>query len=229
MSSIEKAESGEIAEVSALPPHQALGPSTAQFRKLGNPGPLGLFAFASTTLMLSFINVSARGITVANAVVGMALFVGGLAQFLAGMWEFACANTFGATAFTMFGGFWMSYATILIPGSGIAAAYESNPVEFNNAVGLYLFMWFIITFLLLIGSLRTNIGMVALFFFLTLTFLMLGIGNMVPSTSAATIKAGGALGIITAFIAFYVGTAQLLVRETSWFTLPVGGIPQRLH
>lgn len=52
---------------------------------------------------------------------------------------------------------------------------------------------------------------------------------MVPSTSAATIKAGGALGIITAFIAFYVGTAQLLVRETSWFTLPVGGIPQRLH
>lgn len=117
MSSIEKAESGEIAEVSALPPHQALGPSTAQFRKLGNPGPLyaslsfpslpriiltrdsprGLFAFASTTLMLSFINVSARGITVANAVVGMALFVGGLAQFLAGMWEFACANTFGAT------------------------------------------------------------------------------------------------------------------------------------
>lgn len=49
----------------------------------------------------------------------------------------------------MFGGFWMSYATILIPGSGIAAAYESNPVEFNNAVGLYLFMWFIITFLLL--------------------------------------------------------------------------------
>lgn len=31
-------------------------------------------------------NVSARGVTVPNAVIGMACFVGGLAQFAAGMW-----------------------------------------------------------------------------------------------------------------------------------------------
>lgn len=31
-------------------------------------------------------NVNARGITVPNAVIGMACFVGGLAQFAAGMW-----------------------------------------------------------------------------------------------------------------------------------------------
>lgn len=42
-------------------------------------------------------NVQARGVVTPNVVVGMALFVGGLAQFVAGMWEFACANTFGAT------------------------------------------------------------------------------------------------------------------------------------
>jgi hypothetical protein len=57
----------------------------------------GLFAFASTTLVLSLYNMQARDITVPNVIVGMALFYGGLAQFLAGMWEFATGNTFGAT------------------------------------------------------------------------------------------------------------------------------------
>jgi hypothetical protein len=56
-----------------------------------------LFAFASTTLVLSLYNVHARHIIVPNVVVGMALFFGGLAQFLAGMWEFVACNTFGAT------------------------------------------------------------------------------------------------------------------------------------
>ena len=57
----------------------------------------GLLSFASTTLVLSLINVSTRGVTTPNIVVGMALGVGGLAQLLAGMWEFAAGNTLGAT------------------------------------------------------------------------------------------------------------------------------------
>jgi hypothetical protein len=57
----------------------------------------GLFSFASTTFMLSFYNVSVRGIHHPNVVVGMALFTGGLAQLLAGMWEFPRGNVFGAT------------------------------------------------------------------------------------------------------------------------------------
>jgi len=57
----------------------------------------GLFSFASTTLILSLYNAQARGIHVANAVVGMACFCGGLAQLLAGMWEFPRGNTFGGT------------------------------------------------------------------------------------------------------------------------------------
>jgi len=224
MSHLEKAETGTV---DARSPQEALGPYPSGIRPLGNPGPLGLYGFASTTFILSMYNVSVRGITTPNAVVGMALFVGGLAQFVAGMWEFACANSFGATAFTMYGGFWMSFATLYIPGSGIAAAYTSD-VEFGHAVGIYLMTWFIVTFLLFIASLRRNIGLIALFFFLTLTFLLLGISKFVTTSAEACGKAGGALGIITAFIAFYVGTAQLLVPSESYFRLPLGDIPKRL-
>lgn len=42
----------------------------------------------------------------------------------------------------------MSYATILIPGSGIGAAYAQSS-ELKSALGIYLMAWFIITFLFL--------------------------------------------------------------------------------
>jgi succinate-acetate transporter protein len=42
-------------------------------------------------------------------VYGLALMYGGIAQILAGMWEFRSGNTFGATAFTSYGAFWLSF------------------------------------------------------------------------------------------------------------------------
>jgi len=36
----------------------------------------------------------------------------GVAQVLAGMWEFHVNNLFGATAFTSYGMFWLSFATL---------------------------------------------------------------------------------------------------------------------
>jgi succinate-acetate transporter protein len=189
--------------------------------RIGNPGALGLFSFASTTFILSMYNVQTRGIKEPNAVVGMAAFCGGLAQLLAGMWEFPRGNVFGATAFTSYGAFWMSFATILIPGSGIVAAYKS-PEEFNNALGIYLIAWFMVTFFLLIAALKKNFTFIALFVFLTLTFGVLAAGAF-TGMEHVTI-AGGGLGIVTAFIAFYGALSELLVPEESLFTLPLGRI-----
>ncbi|KAL4063744.1 GPR1/FUN34/yaaH family-domain-containing protein [Scleroderma yunnanense] len=191
--------------------------------KIANPGALGLFSFASTTFILSLYNVNARDVATPNVVLGMAIFCGGLAQLLAGMWEFPRGNTFGATAFTSYGAFWMSYATILIPGSGVAAAYTSKD-EFAQAIGIYLITWFVLTVMLLIGSLRRNVGLIALLFCLALTFLLLAVGAWTGKVSIN--KAGGGVGILTAWIAYYVGLSDLLVKDESWFTLPVGSIKQ---
>jgi uncharacterized protein len=115
-------------------------------------------------------NVNTRGIHAPNVVVGMAVFTGGLLQLLAGMWEFPRGNTFGATgnafplfvyfiapnlfsfpyfaALSSYGAFWMSYATILIPSSGILSAYV-DPQELQNAIGIYLITWFMVTVMLM--------------------------------------------------------------------------------
>lgn len=53
---------------------------------IANPGPLGLSAFALTTMVLSLINMQARGITAPHFVVASAFAYGGLVQLLAGMW-----------------------------------------------------------------------------------------------------------------------------------------------
>jgi succinate-acetate transporter protein len=188
--------------------------------KISNPAALGLFSFASTTLILSLYNIGARGIAAPNLVVGMAVFCGGLAQLLAGMWEFPSGNMFGATAFTSYGAFWMSFATILIPGSGIVTAYTS-PDEFASALGIYLITWFIFTFLLTIVTLRKGVAFIMLFTLLSITFAVLAVGQF--SGKAIIGKAGGYFGVATAIVAYYIGLSQLLASEkNALFSLPLG-------
>ncbi|KAF7419572.1 hypothetical protein PC9H_002163 [Pleurotus ostreatus] len=187
---------------------------------LSNPGPLGLFSFASTTFILSMFNISVRGIPAPNAVVGMAIFCGGLAQLLAGMWEFPRGNTFASTAFTSYGAFWMSYATILIPSSGIIAAYPDTE-SFENAIGIYLSAWMMVTFFFFIVALRKSVAFIVLFGFLTVTFALLAGGALGASTASHT--GGGYMGIFTAFVAYYIGVSEMLTSEKKKiFTLPLG-------
>ncbi|HEY8556984.1 MAG TPA: acetate uptake transporter, partial [Actinomycetes bacterium] len=87
----------------------APSPPAATAETIADPAPLGLAAFALTTFVLSMFNaglVDAKGEPI---VLGLALAYGGAAQLLAGMWEFRKGNTFGATAFSSYGAFWISF------------------------------------------------------------------------------------------------------------------------
>jgi len=199
-------------------------------RVLANPAPLGLFSFASTTFILSLINVQARHVVEPNIVVGMAVACGGLAQLLAGMWEFACGNTFGATAFSSYGAFWIAFALIFIPGTGVIDAYTAptaNPGDLENAVGYFLAAWFIFTFLMFLASLRSSFALASLFFCLTLTFMFLMIGALTVKVKIT--KIGGGFGLLTAAIAYYTAASGLITQQASYFSLPVGDLPKRQY
>ncbi|GAA5832267.1 hypothetical protein JCM3766R1_002358 [Sporobolomyces carnicolor] len=194
-------------------------------RKFANPAPLGLSGFALTTFMLSLINLSARGVTVPNVVVGPAIFYGGVVQFLAGMWEFAEGNTFGATAFTSYGAFWISYAFIVSPWSGIGGAYD-NPQELKNGVAFFLFGFFIFTTILTLATLRASIALFFVFFTVDCTFLMLGLSELGIGNASALQVAGGSFGIVAAFAAWYVAAVSL-INPTGFFNLPVGDLSRK--
>jgi len=199
--------------------------SNPPFRPLGNPAPLGLSAFAATTFVLSLINLGTRNVSTPNIVLGMAFFYGGLCQLLAGMWEFATGNTFGGTALSSYGGFWLSYAVILTPGFNVVGAYSTlaDKRTLDNAIGFYLMAWFIFTFLMLVCTLRTTVAFVFLFFTLDLAFLFLALHVLLDMRALQ--QAGGVFGLLAAFTAWYCALANLLTKENSFFVPPMGVLP----
>jgi succinate-acetate transporter protein len=179
--------------------------------KIENPGPLGLSGFALTTLLLSAVNAGIlKGGGDVLIVIGLAVFYGGIAQFAAGMWEFRSGNTFGATAFTSFGAFWLSFAALLIPGFGIGFGSKAGP-SFNGALAWYLLGWAIFTGIMMLGSFRTNIATAAVFVLLFLTFVLLALGafNNQAFGNGLT-QIGGYLGIATAIVAWYTALAGIM-------------------
>ncbi|KAF3045687.1 hypothetical protein E8E12_011225 [Didymella heteroderae] len=192
-------------------------------RKFANPAPLGLSAFALTTFVLSLINVNTRSIGSPSIVVALAYGYGGLVQLLAGMWEMAVGNTFGATALSSYGGFWLSFAIILTPGgfqieTGLA---EISEATFLNSFGLYLMGC-------LICTLRSTVAFFSLFFTLDMAFLLLGIGylqNDGAHPQGQCIIAGGAFGLMAAFLAWYNALAGIADSSNSFFVIPVAHFP----
>jgi hypothetical protein len=177
-----------------------------------DPGALGLASFATTTFVLSIINTGLVGGGVATAsgvVAALALAVGGIAQFTAGVWEFRTGNTFGATAFCSFGAFWISFWWLLHFG-----AAEIPKTELFSAVGLYLWAWGIFTGYMFIASLRTTGAVAMVLLLLTITFIVLGIGNSALAGTLkltnGTIKLGGWIGLVTAIVAWYTSFAVVI-------------------
>jgi len=195
-----------------------------QFPTIANPAPLGLSAFALTTWLLSMYNVGAwvpsEGPN--QVVMGMAFAYGGIVQLLAGMWEMRIGNTFGALVFSSFGGFWLGTAALFIESFGFLDYYNGTDA-LNNALGVYWFAWTLFTLFLTIAAHRTSIALVALLFFLTLTFLLLTIAQFLVDANVH--QAAGGFGILTACIAWYAGFAALLdKKQQSLFRLPVGDL-----
>jgi len=189
--------------------------------KIANPGPLGLSGFALTTLILSAWNAGIlKGLDVL-IVIGLAVFYGGIAQFAAGMWEFRTGNTFGATAFSSYGAFWLSFAALFVPGFGIIFGAKNGPS--GTALAWYLLGWTIFTGIMMLGSFRTNAATAAVFVLLFLTFLLLTIGafsNQAAGTGLTLI--GGYVGILTALVAWYTAAAGILAAvSANKINLPV--------
>jgi uncharacterized protein len=190
------------------------GAARAVSSPIANPAPLGLAAFALTTFVLSMFNSGLVGAGGEPVVLGLALAYGGLAQLLAGMWEFRTGNTFGATAFTSYGAFWLSFWAFV-------QFFEKDipKADAGHAVGLYLIAWGIFTAYMFVASLRTTAAIALVFLLLAVTFIVLGIGN--AGGHSGIVKAGGWIGLATALAAWYASFAEVTNATFGRTVLPV--------
>jgi uncharacterized protein len=179
-----------------------------------DPGPLGLAGFALTTFVLSMFNAGLVSKAGEPVVLGLALAYGGLAQFAAGMWEFRTGNTFGAVAFTSYGAFWVSFwALVTFFAPAIPAEHA------GAAIGLYLISWGIFTAYMFVASLRTTGAIALVFLLLTITFILLGIGN--SGEHEGMIEVGGWAGLLTAVAAWYASFAAVVNSTFGRAVMPV--------
>jgi succinate-acetate transporter protein len=180
-----------------------------------NPAPLGLCAFGMTTVLLNIHNAGFYEMN--SMILAMGMFYGGIAQVIAGIIEAKKNNTFGLTAFTSYGFFWLSLVGLLVlPKLGLAAAAS------ESAMIAYLSIWGVFTFLLFFGTLRLNRALQFVFASLTILFFLLVAGDI---TGNATVKQlAGYEGIVCGASAIYTGIANLLNEMYGKTVLPIGPV-----
>ncbi len=169
--------------------------------KMANPAPLGLISFGMTTVLLNVHNAGIMPLSI--VIVAMGLMIGGLAQIIAGIMEFKTGNTFGATAFTVYGCFWWSLVAIWV-------FPQPAPADLFS-MGVYLTVWGIFSFFMFIGALtHANITKVV-FGSLVLLFASLAIADFTGSGVIKTIA--GYIGIFCGGSAMYNAIGLILNNE----------------
>ncbi|MCL4542217.1 MAG: acetate uptake transporter [Deltaproteobacteria bacterium] len=179
----------------------------------GNPAPLGLMGFGMTTVLLNLANAGVYGL--GSMILAMGVFYGGIAQIVAGIEEWKKKNTFGATAFTSYGVFWLSLVALILfsKWGWISAADKGSMVA-------YFIMWGIFTFIMFIGTLKLNKALQIVFLTLFVLFFLLAIGTATGSTVINVVA--GWEGILCGLSAIYAGLAQVLNEVYERTVWPLG-------
>ena len=116
------------------------------------------------------------------------------AQILAGLGEVRRNNLFGYTAFCLYGGYWMSVATIEI----VSLLADETPPTNKKALQGMLFMVSVFTYMLWTLTFKMNYTISSLFFLLGSTCMLLSFGTRDETVD----KVGGWFGVATSINAF---------------------------
>lgn len=179
-----------------------------------NPAPMGLLGFGMTTVLLNLHNAGLYELN--SMIMGMGIFVGGIMQMIAGIQEWKKNNTFGATAFTAYGSFWITLVAIWILPRTFGTDLKPDEVS----MGWFLLVWGVFTAFMFIGTLRLTRALQIVFGSLVILFLLLAVSDF---TGIKTIRViAGIEGIFCGLSAIYTCAAQILNEVYRKPILPLG-------
>jgi uncharacterized protein len=188
-----------------------------------NPAPLGLLGFGMTTVLLNIHNAGFYPLN--TMILAMGICYGGIAQIIAGIMEWKKGNTFGTTAFTSYGLFWLSLVALwLLPVKDTTTAIA---ITSKGSIAAYFFMWGLFTLVMFIGTLRLNKALQVVFGTLTILFFLLVIRDATGSAVVGTIA--GYEGILCGLSAIYAALAQVLNEVYGRVVLSVGPVAPKVE
>lgn len=174
-----------------------------------NPGALGLAGFGLNTILLQIHNL---GLITSTLPLVYGFFWGGVAQIIAGIIDAKRGDTFGLTAFTSYGLFWIGLSFyFMLQWTGV--------VKMDNSGLAWLFIcWGIFTGYMTIGTFKMSVMHIFVFASLTILFFLLA-GVFFGAIPAAV---AGVEGLICGAAAAYGSAAVVLNDKYGRWVFPIG-------
>lgn len=200
------------AQVGAQPAEEtAVGPLA------GDPAMLGLPSFIVGSVALGLALVGVVPATAVGASLPIILAATSAGLFVAAIWAAAIGQSAVAGIFGIFGGFWLSYAVLVL---GLTHVWFAIPLSAVVATQkLFLITWLVVIVMLTLATLRLPAAFTAVFALVDLALLLLIIGT--DQASTGLLKAAGYVVLVFAAVGAYIffGTAS---QATGGKPLPLG-------
>lgn len=185
--------------------------------EVADPTPLGLTGLAMVTLVAASQKLGwTTGLSMA---IPWAIFLGGLAQLMASVYDFKHNNLFGATAFGIYGFFWISVAASWMIKMGVCGPTLMAAVDVHQ-LGVAFVGYLIISVFLTIAALKTNKALIAIMVLIDVLFIGLSLDSFGMGEYWHTIAAWTEL--LISLIGFYAAGANLLNKMYGRVILPLG-------
>ncbi len=185
--------------------------------EVADPTPLGLTGLAMVTLVAASQKLGwTEGLSM---VIPWAIFLGGFAQLMACVYDFKHNNLFGATAFGVYGFFWISVASAWMIKLGVFGETLAQAVDVRQ-LGMAFLGYLIISVFLTIAAFKTNKVLIAIMILIDVLFLGLMLDSFKLGEFWHTIAAWSEL--IISLLGFYGAGANLLNKFYGRVMLPVG-------
>lgn len=176
--------------------------------EIGEATPLGLFGFATGTLIAGFVLSGLVPYGSLTGIIPAVLIFAGIGQFVAGLFALAKGNTFAGTAMGSFGaGNVLITAFIWMQKAGLIGSAHADSI----LMGVALCCLGYIALALTVSALRLNMALVVTLAALTPGYILTGIRDF--GAPAAIGHIGGGFLLLSALLAFYTGAA-LVINST---------------
>jgi uncharacterized protein len=137
------------------------------------------------------------------------------------MWEFKNRNSFGATAFSTYGGFWIG---IFLYVKYVALGGLDKGYDFNHDIAWILLVFGIFNAYMLLLSTQVNLAVFVVFLTLEATEVVGAIAGFKAGAAPTTglIQTAGYIGMVTAVAAWYASAAAVSEGMAGKIKIPLG-------
>ena len=192
---------------------------------MAEPATFALFGFATGTWIAGVVFGGFVAATAEPALAVILILFAGIGQFVGGLFALRRVNALSASAFCCFGAYnTVVGLTILLEGSGLVP----KGVSTFDVLSWFNFSFGFIAFAFTLASLRSNMVLPAVLFFLGCGYTLIGVSLLHGVPPGATVGggipfAGGVVLWISAALAYYYGMAMVVNATWNRVVLPIVG------